>query len=96
MGVGSLGKDESRNLAQKNSRSEEKHDAVRAENDQESESEIEDEHEARRHVRPMRRKYNIFRQTRPRGSNPNRAIALVRHFGHQYGSNGLMIQLECS
>ena len=49
-----------------------------ANEDEGEESDMEDEQDAHRQVRPRRRKYNIFRQTRPRGSNPERAVALVR------------------
>ncbi|KJA24985.1 hypothetical protein HYPSUDRAFT_53481 [Hypholoma sublateritium FD-334 SS-4] len=44
--------------------------------DDENQSEMEDEVEARRQIRPIRRKYSIYRQTRPRGSNPQRAVGL--------------------
>ena len=56
-----------------------------------SQSEIEDEHSIRKQARPVRRKYNIFRQTRPRGTNPERAVALVCHFGVVMDSKGLIV-----
>lgn len=77
----SRGNNKSGNRRQTNRKSEFSPCTSRADEDENSKSAMEDEDAARRQVRPIRRKYNIFRQTRPRGSNPERAIALVCHFG---------------
>lgn len=89
MKTGNLSSNEGGNRRKSKSRPEEQSSAhegasnphmLGADNSEDGQSGTEGEDEARRHVRPVRRKYNIFRQTRPRGSNPDRAVALVRHF----------------
>ncbi len=86
MSTGSLGNVGSGNRRQTNSGSRKQKTVSKgpsnrrtseADEDKDEESDIEDEQDAHRQIRPIRRKYNIFRQTRPRGSNPERAVALV-------------------
>ena len=87
MQAGNLSGDKSGKQRNTKSRPEEQSSAHKGANNQADKSEGgqsgmegEDEDEVHRQVRPVRRKYSIFRQTRPRGSNPDRAVALVRRF----------------